>query len=188
MGDIFFRQQGDTAHAYPRSDALGASPVLLCMNPLRLAALSLLMIVMACSDSVAPQPQTTDLETAHHRWRAQNLHTYAFTLQRSCFCVNVHPLYVAVVSDSVVGAFDLETGMWVDRQLGETIEDLFSFVQTAIDRPAQQIRVEYDTAMGFPREIDYDGAAQIADDEISFRVSDVHPITPQTPLPSPASR
>jgi Family of unknown function (DUF6174) len=152
------------------------------MNPLRLAALSLLMVAMSCSDSLAPQRQTTDLEAAHQRWRAQNLHTYAFALQRSCFCGNVHPLYIAVVNDTVVGALDLETVTWVDRQLGETIEDLFTFVQSAIDRPAQQIRVVYDTAKGFPSEIDYDGAAQIADDEISYRISDVHPITPQTAL------
>jgi len=159
------------------------------MNPLRFAAaFSLLVVAMACRDSVAPQRQTTDLEAAHQRWRAQNLHTYAFTLQRSCFCGNVHPLYIAVVNDTAVGAFDLQTGTWVDRQLGETIEDLFTFVQSAIDRPAQQIRVEYDAVRGFPREIDYDGAAQIADDEIAYRVSDVHPITPQTPLPSVAFR
>ena len=158
------------------------------MKPLRLAALSLLVVMMSCSDSVAPQPQTTDLEAAHQLWRAQNLHTYAFTLQRSCFCGNVHPLYVPVVNDTAVGAFDLETGTWVDRQLGETIEDLFTFVQSAIDRPAKLIRVDYDTAMGFPREIDYDGAAQIADDEIFYRVSDVHPIAAQTPLASPAFR
>jgi hypothetical protein len=122
------------------------------MNPLRLAALSLLAVAMSCRDSLAPQRQTSDLEAARQRWSAQNLHTYAFTLQRSCFCGNVHPLYVAVVNDTVVGAFDLETGTWVDRQLGETIEDLFTFVQSAID------------------------------DEISYRVSDVHPIAPQTPL------
>jgi hypothetical protein len=40
------------------------------------------------------------------------------------------------------------------------------------------IRAEYDAAKGFPTEIDYDGEAQIADDEISFRVSDVHLVTP----------
>jgi hypothetical protein len=158
------------------------------MNPLRLAALSLLVLAMSCSDSLAPQRQTTELEAARQRWRAQNLHTYAFTLQRSCFCGNVHPLYIPVVSDTVVGALDLETGTWVDRQLGETIEDLFTFVQNAIDRPAQQIRVEYDAAKGFPSEIDYDGAAQIADDEISYRISDVHPIAPQTALSRVAFR
>jgi hypothetical protein len=55
---------------------------------------------------------------------------------------------------------------------------LFTFIQNAIDGHAQMIRAEYDAAKGFPTEIDYDGAAQIADDEISFRVSDVHPVTP----------
>jgi hypothetical protein len=154
------------------------------MNPLRLAAFSLFVAAMSCSDALAPQRETTDLEAAHQRWRAQNLHTYAFTLQRSCFCVNIHPLYVAVVNDTIVGVLDLEAATFVDLQFGETIEDLFTFVQTAIDRPAQLIRVEYDTERGFPSVIDYDGAAQIADDEISYRISDVHPITPQTPNPS----
>src|SRR5262249_35625295 len=112
-------------------------------------------------------------------WRAQNLHTYAFTLQRGCFCANLHPLFVVVLSDTVAGVLDLETFESVDPHLGQTVDDLFDFIQNAIDRPAQLIRAEYDPLTGFPTTIDYDGAAQIADDEISFRVSDVHPITPQ---------
>jgi hypothetical protein len=84
------------------------------------------------------------LALPHRLWRAQNLHTYAFTLQRACLSVNVHPLYVLVLSDTVAGVFDLDTGTFVDRQLGETVEALFTFVQNAIDRPAQLIRAEYD--------------------------------------------
>ena len=148
------------------------------MNPLRLTGLALLVATMSCGDAIGPK-HTTDLKAAHERWRAQNLHTYAFTIQRSCFCGNVHPLYVLVLSDTVAGALDLETGEWVDRQLGETVESLFTFIQNAIDRPAQLIRAEYDASKGFPTEIDYDGEARIADDEISYRVSDVHSVSPQ---------
>jgi hypothetical protein len=145
---------------------------------MRLVGLALLVVAISCGDAIAPEQRITDLEAAHQRWRAQNLHTYAFTLQRACFCGNVHPLYVLVLGDTVAGVLDFETGAMVDRQLGETVEDLFRFIQTAIDRPAHLIRAEYDAAKGFPIEIDYDGAAQIADDEIFFHVSDVHPIPP----------
>jgi hypothetical protein len=148
------------------------------MKPLRLALLSLLTLAASCSDSVAPA--ITDLQAAQQRWRAQGLHSYAFVLQRSCFCANVHPLYVAVVNDTVVEVLDLQTGAVLDTQLGETIEQLFTFVKDAIDRPAERIAVEYDAQKGFPKSIDYDGAAQTADDEIVFSVSDVHPISPQT--------
>jgi hypothetical protein len=148
------------------------------MDPIRLAGLALLTVAMSCSDATGPVHQPTDLEAARQLWRAQNLHTYAFTVQRSCFCANVHPLYVLVLSDTVAGVLDLQTGATADRQLGETVEDLFTFVQTAIDSHTQMIRAEYDAAKGFPTEIDYDGEAQIADDEISFRVSDVHLVTP----------
>jgi hypothetical protein len=150
------------------------------MNPIRVAGLALLVVATSCSDAIGPRPPS-DLEAARQRWQAQNLHTYAFTIQRSCFCANVHPLYVLVLSDTVAGVLDLETADTVDRQLGETIEGLFNFVQNAIDGHAQMIRAECDAAKGFPTEIDYDGQAQIADDEISYRVSDVHPVTPQTP-------
>jgi hypothetical protein len=148
------------------------------MNPLRLAGVTLLGLAISCSDAASPERQhVTDLEAARQRWQTQNLHTYAFTIQRSCFCGNTHPLFVFVVSDSVAGVLDVTTGTPVDRQLGETVDGLFTFIQAAIDRPAKLIRATYDPAKGFPTEIDYDGAAQIADDEIFFRVSDVHPIS-----------
>ena len=157
------------------------------MNSLRIAGVTLLGLAISCSDAVGPRPQTTDLDAARQRWRAQDLHTYAFTIQRSCFCVNIHRLYVAVVSDTVAGVLDLDTATPVDRQLGETVNGLFTFIQNAIDRPAEKIRVTYDATKGFPTEIDYDGAAQIADDEIFFHVSDVHPISPTLSrvLPTP---
>ena len=160
----------------------GCAPILvgLHMKAMRVASLALLVLAMSCRDAVGPGGQISDLETAHRRWQAQNLHTYAFTLQRSCFCANVHRLFVAVVSDAVVGVLDLDTGTFVDPALGETVEDLFTFVQNAIDNDARLIRAEYDAAKGFPAAIDFDGKAEIADDEISFRVTDVHPITPQT--------
>ena len=147
------------------------------MNPLRLAGLALLAVAISCSDATGPAHQPTDLEAARQRWQAQDLHTYAFTIQRSCFCANVHPLYVLVLSDTVAGVLDLQTGEAVDRQLGETVDGLFTFVQNAIDHHAQLIRADYDDAKGFPTEIDYDGEAQVADDEIFYRVSDVHPVT-----------
>ena len=148
------------------------------MTPRHLVGLALLVAAASCRDSVGPERPTTDLEAARQQWRAQNLHTYAFTLQRSCFCGNVNPLYVAVLSDTVAGVFDLQTGAAVDPHLGYTVEGLFTFIQNAIDNHAQLIRANYDSAKGFPIEIDYDGSAQVADDEIFYRISDVHPISP----------
>ena len=151
------------------------------MKTIRSAGLALLGLVVSCSDAVAPVHQPTDLESARQQWRAQNLHTYAFTIQRSCFCANTHRLYVFVQSDTVAGVLDLDTAEPVDRKLGETVDGLFTFIRNAIDRSAQKILAVYDATKGFPTEIDYDGAAQIADDEIFYHISDVHPVTPQAP-------
>jgi hypothetical protein len=116
------------------------------------------------------------LEQAYARWSSQHLHTYAFTLQRSCFCLNTHPLYVLVVNDKVTGVLDLQTGAQVDAQLGETVEDLFGFIRSAIVNHAALIEAEYDSTQGFPTSINYDGSAQFVDDEVFYRVSDVHTI------------
>jgi hypothetical protein len=148
------------------------------MKPIRLAGLALLVVAISCSDATGPWQQTTDLVAARERWRAQNLHTYAFILQRSCFCGNTHPLYVLVAADTVAVVLDFETFEGVDRRLGQTVEGLFTFIQNAIDRPARLIRANYDEAKGFPSEIDYDGEARIADDEVFYHVSDVHPVAP----------
>jgi uncharacterized protein DUF6174 len=150
------------------------------MTPSRLAGLALLILAISCSDASGPELQVPGLNAARQRWRAQNLHTYAFTIQRSCFCANVHPLYVLVLSDTVAGVLDFQTGEEVDRRLGETVEGLFTFIQNATDQSAQLIRAEYDPAKGFPTQIDYDGSAQIADDEVTYQVSDVHAVTPST--------
>jgi hypothetical protein len=158
------------------------------MKIARLVTYALLVAAVSCSDAIGPIPQTNDLETARQRWRAQDLHTYAFTLQRSCFCGNTGPLYVLVLSDTVAGVIDLGTAQAVDRRLGHTIDGLFTFIQTAIERPARLISAQYDSAKGFPIEIDYDGAAEIADDEIFYRITDVHPISPPPQARAPLSR
>lgn len=145
----------------------------------RLAATALIFAAISCSDSTGPDREIPRLAAARERWRAQNLHTYAFEMRRICFCANTDRLYVAVVSDTVQGVLDLDTGEFVDTQLGLTVEGLFSFIENAAVHSAYLIRADYDATQGFPTEIDYDGAAQIADDEVSYRVTNVHPITPQ---------
>jgi len=152
------------------------------MNTKRFFSVALVALATACSDAASPAAKTkipvSELEAARQLWKAQNLHTYAFLLQRSCFCGNTHPLFVVVVNDKVAGVLDFQTTESVDPTLGQTVDDLFTFIQNAIDRPARLIRANYDEVKGFPTEIDYDGAAQIADDEIFYRASDVHPIAP----------
>ena len=142
------------------------------MNRWRLAALAVLAVTMSCRDTTAP---IFDLATARARWHAQNLHTYEFTLQRSCFCMT-DPLHVTVANDTVSDVLDLKTGASITRQAGQTVEDLFAFIQSAIDNHAHVIHAEFDASKGFPISIDYDGSAQAADDEVSIRVSDLHPL------------
>jgi len=148
------------------------------MRHTRLAVLALAVAAISCTDATAPRPRLADLQAARLRWRAQNLHTYAVVIQHSCFCGYVNPLYTFVLNDTVAGVMDLQTGASLDPKFSESVDDLFDFIEGAINRQAAVIRAEFDPERGFPTTIEYDGAAGIADDEIFYRITDVHPVTP----------
>jgi hypothetical protein len=150
------------------------------MKPNRLAGLALLAAAISCSDATAPLPQMAELQAARLRWRAQNLHDYAVVVQHSCFCGYVSPLYTVVLDDTVAGVVDLQSGASIDPRVCESVDDLFAVIESAIQRHAEVIRAEFDPEKGFPTAIELDGAARIADDEIFYRITDVHPITRPT--------
>ena len=50
---------------------------------------------------------------------------------------------------------------------------LFDFIDHGITNHAVVLRVTYDPTLGYPREIVYDGATNIADDEVTYTVSNV---------------
>lgn len=147
------------------------------LHPIILLALA---AVASCSDLSGPvNEQTADLNAARARWKSQNLHTYGATLQTLCFCANTDRLLVVVVNDAVVGAFDLDAGQYVDLARAKSVDQLFDTIQDAIAQRAAQLTVQYDATAGFPSQTNIDYKASVADDEVTYAMSNVHPITPQ---------
>jgi hypothetical protein len=140
------------------------------MMRLRAFAAALFVFAAGCGDVLSPG---SELGVARQRWKAQNLHSYSFTLQRSCFCPSVQPLRVTVVGDSVVSVIDPATNKPVDLRSGETIDGLFRFIENAIARKAAVLEVQYDAVAGFPTRINYDGSFRVADDELTYTASNV---------------
>ncbi len=132
-----------------------------------------LLLATSCSDSVAPGQKITDLGTARARWAVRGFRDYSFTFSAACFCANVHPIRAVVVRDSVTTAVDLVTNQPVDPRLVRTVDQLFAFIQDGIAKPAARLDVTYDAQLGYPITISYDGAANIADDEVTYNLRDV---------------
>ncbi len=101
-------------------------------------------------------------------------------LQRLCFCGGgTAPAEVVVRNGQRVSVTIVETGEPVPAQFASlylTVDELFDFVEDAIDRKAHRIDVEYDPDLGVPIEISIDYEENVIDEEMAFRASSFTPL------------
>jgi hypothetical protein len=136
----------------------------------------LLMLVAStgCGDPSSPDNRRSELDANRQKWRSNGVTSYSFTVARSCFCVFDGPVRVSVDHDSVVSVIRIESNTnAADLHFRPSIDSLFDFVEHAIGQQPAVLRVTYDPALGYPVTIVYDGRQAVADDEISFQVSDL---------------
>ena len=119
-----------------------------------------------------------ELNTQRQQWQTLNLRDYIYHFERICFCSPeyVDPGLVHVVGGEIDSVEHAMTGDVLDPSLFLTVDDLFDEVQAAIDSNADEISVQYDGILGNPTTIDIDFSEYIADEEMSFRASDLRVI------------
>jgi len=130
----------------------------------------------ACSD-LGPEEEDLLAEIVEHRrtWESVRPPSYAYTLERQCFCVEEArgPVRVRVTSGSVTERTYVTGGGKVAVDLiglFPSVEGLFDLLEQAVRQGAREVRITWDHELGVPREawIDYD--VRIADEEQGFRV------------------
>ncbi len=117
---------------------------------------------------------------------------YSFRLDRSAFAPqeSIRPTNNYVTPDGT--AFDLfaDNGQHVPddyNHANATVDSLFDEIKAAIDSGADNVQVEYDPTSGYPTSIFIDFNQQIADEELSLRVSNLNAlaVTFDVGLPNP---
>jgi len=111
----------------------------------------------ACSDSTT-SPTTHNLSLAKLRWSQRDFHDYTYTSQRSCECVNVNPIRVTVVHDTVQSAFDVTANAAVDRALVSTIDGVFASIDKSL-ADNTPVDAEFDARLGYPVKVTYNAPA-----------------------------
>ena len=134
--------------------------------------------LLGCGDGTSPLSQRLELEANRAKWQRAGLASYTYTFQRLCFCAFTQPARLYVVNDVVVRAFASPGDSAVSPQFFPTVDTLFAFIDGAITRHAAVLRVTYDPTLGYPVEIVYDGALNVADDEITYHATDLHASPP----------
>ncbi|UCD24069.1 MAG: hypothetical protein JSW51_13740 [Gemmatimonadota bacterium] len=129
----------------------------------------------ACSEPHGPEQ--SELNANFAKWQSANVGDYEFRFQRLCFCAFIEPVTIEVRAGQIASVVHADSGTVVDTtQLSWyflTVDGLFEAVQDAIDREAHSLTVEYHVQLGYPTSIDIDYSLNVADEEVSFRASEV---------------
>ncbi len=129
----------------------------------------LVLLLSACSGG--------SLQSNREKWDSQAVSHYRFNLSIGCFCPyhEIMPLTIEVKDGQVVSMTDVN-GQTVREEFranfeeAATIERLFAIVEEAASGGADEVKVEYDAAYGFPSSISIDYIKEAMDDEISYHI------------------
>jgi hypothetical protein len=126
------------------------------------------------------QLRTLDAEAA--RWQSGGLTNYRMKLGIGCFCPFFErmPLTVEVRDGQVVSVVDSQGRPVAPddpiRSSGNeqllTIDGVFAYARDAI-QTADEVRIAYDPALGFPASLGIDQIKLAMDDELSVTIQDV---------------
>ena len=139
-----------------------------------LAILSLPALAAACCCGIVDGNPQEELREAIQRWEANEPAAYELTVSYACYCGGPVAREVrVVVQDGAPVDYeyvdDPSEPVAVDAiDHIDTVEELFDRVEYALDADADDLDVDYDAELGYPRRIDIDYLANAADDEVVY--------------------
>lgn len=127
------------------------------------------ILLFSCTKSA----EDRELSSNQSTWNRKNIHNYEFSLTVNCFCpeARVGPHLIKVADDQIVSVNNLPYDPSVAGEL-LTIDDLFTFVATSIERNPYSQTIEYNSAFGYPQTVWFDYNNAIADEELGYVVTD----------------
>jgi hypothetical protein len=105
---------------------------------------------------------------------------YAFTLGHTCFCANYDQRYRVTVTDGEVSSITYETE-GPGHRVGDPVSDKYLrlTIQDIIDRgndpDMARVRVKWPAGQLYPDSVYLDQMANVADEEVTWLISDVDP-------------
>jgi hypothetical protein len=131
-----------------------------------------ILILSACKDNQSETQK--ELNNSKTLWSQQKINDYQITTKLSCFCIMTYDIINVVDNGQLTTAFYLNSGATVPAdkfQYQKSIQNYFDLIQQAINNEAFSIDVSYDPTYGFPTNIAIDYDQNIADDEVSYQLS-----------------
>jgi hypothetical protein len=127
-----------------------------------------------------------ELDTERSQWNSQGLTDYHYVVDQECFCFTTGPAVVSVRSGAVVAGVPYssfyDSPFYYNSQFYASVNDLFDYLQSAINYPAYSLSAQFDPTFGYPSSLYIKYYQFGADDEINITVNNLVPLGPGTLL------
>ena len=145
------------------------------MNLSQTLPLILVLLTFSCVKNTEVLPEE-ELSVEEQKWRDQNLESYEFTLQISCFCIvdYTQPKRIQVRDNKVISVAGVPFEELNDSSF-RTIDGFFLYIKEQRNLNPVVEEIQYDDEYGFPSYIYFDISERIADEEIGYTLTDFVP-------------
>tara|TARA_B100000767_G_scaffold242326_1_gene239323 strand:+ start:653 stop:1099 length:447 start_codon:yes stop_codon:yes gene_type:complete len=141
------------------------------------APIFLLFIILNCTKKTGVIPEDElNLQEQEKKWKKQGIIDYEFTSQISCFCQSDYtlPKAIAVKNDEIQSINGVAYAN-LEYENHMTIDELFDYIEDHQNKNPVIENLEFDSVYGFPSYIYFDISEVIADDEISYTITNFIP-------------
>lgn len=147
----------------------------------KLPAMLALLALAACAEPTLQGGGDASLRAARDLWASHGIRDYGYLLTRTCDCpaeqqgpVRVEVRDGAPVSVTYAGSG--EPAPQADFGQLDTVEELFDFIQRAIESKPFEIAQSYDVELGYPTRVQVNPSGARGGDQDGFAVQDFqHP-------------
>ena len=146
-----------------------------------LLALLATTLLIGCDDGTGLGSELVELQIARAVWVAEGPSDYKMTLFRGCECLPemTGPVELVVRDGFVESRECTNTGGPVGADYADLfphVDGLFDLIEEAVRQGASKLRVSYHPSLGYPLRISIDYLAQVADDEVTYVLSELEPL------------
>jgi hypothetical protein len=119
-----------------------------------------------------------ELDIHRALWEGAAITDYGMRFQRRCLnCATVFlvPVHITVSDGAINEVTDVDTGQPAAPEVVatlRTIDELFAFIQTAIDQNAVEIDINYEHVLGYPMRVTIDLSRSLINDNDDIEISE----------------
>jgi hypothetical protein len=137
---------------------------------------SLIMSLLAVACTGSGSGLKSEMQKNRETWEEHNISHYSYQMKISCFCPPevTEPVSIEVNNGETVSRTYVNNGQPATANAilnVDTIEEVFSRVEDAINNKADKIDVAWDATYGFPIHIFIDSYEDAVDDEAGFELT-----------------